>query len=215
MASDQEFIDLYISCLREVLERGWANEVRENRERPSIDTIGRIQFFHEYAFCVYVSGFKWKTVNMRWPDLTRIFKGWDNDQVCENKLEVEREALQVINHEKKVKAILSCAQMLSEVGWDNYKASLIHADLPHQLKQLEKLPYIGPAMRRQLAGAIGIDAVAKPDIHLRRVALKYWGSDTEDGVQEFTERIASLVGERVKVVDYVLWRYSEGSRNAV
>lgn len=215
MASDQELIDLYISCLREVLERGWANEVRENRERPPIYTVDRTRFLRECAYCVFVANIGEKTIRKRWPAITRAFRCWDCEEICQNKEEVRDEAMQVFGSERKVGATLKCAERLYGDNWEEFKDSLIRKDLSEQLEFLDdELPGIGKAARYQLAGAIGID-VAKPDRHLARLAHKYGYQKTEEGVQQFAERIARLVGERVKVVDYVLWRYSEGSRNAV
>jgi hypothetical protein len=211
MVSDPELIDFYITSLGEVLKRGWAKEIKENREHPPIDLLDRVRFFHEYAFCVFAAFFKFSLVEERWPDLTKAFNGWDYEQICNNKQEVAQETMRVFGNKKKVAAVIRCAEKFSREGWDNFWRSLVNADLPLQLELLDSLPYIGKAARYQLAGAIGID-VAKPDRHLLRFASKYGYPETEEGVQNFTKRIANLVGERVKVVDYVLWRYAEGSQ---
>jgi len=210
MANGDKLIELYVSCLQEVLKRGWAKEVRQNRERPPIDTIDKTRFFHEYAFCVFASFFKWRTVNSKWRDLTRVFRDWDYEEICQHDNEIDQEAMRIFGNKRKVKAILKCANKLSEEGWDKFRASLVGADLSNQLKLLDDLPGIGKAARYQLAAAIGID-VAKPDRYLLQFASKYGFGATEEGVQRFTKQISDLVGERLKVVDYVLWRYSEGS----
>ena len=215
MAGDQQLIDLYVSCIQEVLMRGWADEVRENRERPTINTVDRAKFLHECAYCVFVANFAEKTIRERWPALTRAFRSWDCEEISKHKEEVRDEAMQVFGNEQKVTATLKCAERLSGNKWEEFKDTLIHRDLSEQLEFLDnELPGIGKAAKYQLAGAIGID-VAKPDVHLLRLAQQYGHLATEEGVQQFANRIAKLVGERVKVVDYVLWRYSEGSSNTV
>lgn len=213
IVGDSTLIKLFISCLREILERGWSHEVRENRERASLGTIDRIRFFHEYAFCVFAAFFRWSIVDAKWQDLTRIFRNWDYDEIYRHKDEVEREAMKVLGNRRKINSILKCVEKLHREGWDKFKARLLQADFTNQLELLDDLPGIGIAAKYQLAGAIGID-VAKPDRYLLDFASKYGYPRTENGVQDFTKRISNLVGERMKVVDYVLWRWSEGSSNA-
>jgi len=210
VTSDDELIDEYVSCLREILKKGWGHEVKENREHPPIETVDTVRFFREYAFCVFAAFFRWRIINKKWQDLTRAFKSWDFEEICRYKQEVKEQAMGILGNERKIKSILECAEKLRKVGWDKFRASLLQASLPVQLELLDDLPGIGRAAKYQLAGAIGID-VAKPDRYLLSFAAKHRYPATEKGVQELTGRISNLVGERVKVVDYVLWRYSEGS----
>ncbi len=209
MVSDQELRNLYNTCLQKVIGLGWDEDIEWSR-KVTISDLNKVEFFEQYAFCVFVAFFRWSVIDKKWPDLTVVFKGWDYEEICQHKQEVEREARKVFGNERKVKSVLRCAEILSNRGWDNFRASLTSRDLSHQLELLDTLPGIGQAAKYQLAGAIGID-VAKPDRWLLRLASKYGYSATEEGVQEFARRIAELVGERVKVVDYVLWRCSEGS----
>jgi len=210
MVSDQQLRNLYDSCFQKVISLGWSDDIDWSRW-VRIDDVDRVEFFKQYAFCVFVSFFRWKVINKKWPDLTRAFKGWDYEEICRNKQEVEQEATRIFANKRKVWSVLKCAELLSNGGWDKFKASLINGDLFHQLKQLDALPGIGTAAKYQLAGAIGID-VAKPDRYLLRLASQYGFPATEQGVQNFAKRVAGLVGERVKVVDYVFWRCLEGSR---
>ncbi|QFT76013.1 hypothetical protein FIU90_00520 [Erythrobacter sp. THAF29] len=63
-----------------------------------------------------------------------------------------------------------------------------------------KLPWIGPVTKFHLAKNLGAD-VAKPDVHLNRLA-------EPEGVtaQELCERLAKETGYRAATVDLVLWR---------
>lgn len=69
-----------------------------------------------------------------------------------------------------------------------------------KLAFIESLPWIGGITKYHLAKNFGAD-VAKPDVHLQRLA------DREGcTAQELCERIAAEVGLRVGSVDTVLWR---------
>lgn len=64
----------------------------------------------------------------------------------------------------------------------------------------ETLPWVGGITKWHLAKNFGAD-VAKPDVHLLRLAALY-----ETTAQELCERIAQSIGLRVATVDTLLWR---------
>ncbi|MCL4328727.1 MAG: hypothetical protein M1410_04010 [Candidatus Thermoplasmatota archaeon] len=68
---------------------------------------------------------------------------------------------------------------------------------------LREFPYIGPVTYYHLAKNIGIP-VAKPDRHLSRLASRSGFRD----VQEFCEFLSRKTGDRIQVIDIVLWRYA-------
>lgn len=69
-----------------------------------------------------------------------------------------------------------------------------------RLAYLATLPWIGSITKYHLGKNLGLD-VAKPDVHLQRMA------DREGcTAQELCERIARATGLRVATVDTVLWR---------
>lgn len=99
----------------------------------------------------------------------------------------------VFKHDGKVKAI--------EAIWFDRKplfAKYIAAD--DKLAACEALPFIGGITKYHLAKNFGAQ-VAKPDVHLQRLADR-------EGVtaQELCERIAAETGYRVSTVDTILWR---------
>lgn len=71
---------------------------------------------------------------------------------------------------------------------------------PDQLAFLADLPWIGPITKYHLAKNFGVD-VAKPDVHLQRLADRD-GSTT----QELCARLAAETGLRIATVDTILWR---------
>lgn len=70
-----------------------------------------------------------------------------------------------------------------------------------KLDFLEGLPWIGKITKYHLARNIGID-VAKPDRHLVRIANRFDYND----IQKMCKDISEETGDRIGVVDVVLWR---------
>ena len=93
------------------------------------------------------------------------------------------------------------ARAIDEV-WNNrhthYQAFLV---APDRLAYVANLPWIGKITKYHLAKNLGIADVAKPDVHLQRLADREGCS-----VQAMCERLALQVGYRVGTVDTILWR---------
>ena len=73
---------------------------------------------------------------------------------------------------------------------------------------IQTLPFMGPATSYHLAKNIGLDVV-KPDRHLLRMAAAVG----YDSPSLLCEDIAASVGDRVSVVDVVLWRFATLNSN--
>ena len=102
-------------------------------------------------------------------------------------------AREAFKHDGKVKAI--------EAIWFDRKplyAQFIAAT--DKLAFCESLPFIGGITKYHLAKNFGAQ-VAKPDIHLQRLADR-------EGItaQELCERLAAETGYRIATVDTILWR---------
>jgi len=92
------------------------------------------------------------------------------------------------------------AQAMQNI-WDNRHAWFWrYEDAKDKVAFFETLPWIGKITKYHLAKNFGID-VAKPDVHLERLAKR-------EGVtcQELCERLARESGHKVRTVDLVLWR---------
>lgn len=99
-----------------------------------------------------------------------------------------------INHPAKRTAIRDVQEDIA-LWWSLIKSS------ENKLDVLDMLPFIGPVTKYHLARNLGLD-VAKPDRHLTRLAERFDFSD----VQSMCEALALKVGERIGVVDLILWR---------
>jgi hypothetical protein len=112
---------------------------------------------------------------------------------CMSSLSTGGSAHQVFGHRGKAGAI--------DLVWKT-RESLFNRfiEAGDRLAFLESLPWIGPITKYHAAKNFGLD-VAKPDVHLQRLA------DREGcTVQQLCERLAAEVGLRVATVDTVLWR---------
>lgn len=216
MASDEELINLYLSCLKEVLLRGWAGELKERREarHDGLDALDRLEFFKQYGICVFQPRYRWEVLKRKLPSLAEAFRKWDFEEIAKHKEDVERKALEVISRKNNIRYVIEGAQKLSEFGWDNFKKLLIFGNRSQKLQLLDALPGIGMAEKYELARNIGVDVGVKPDRYWLRCTSKCGYPETEEGVQQLGERMATLVGEREEAVDYIVWRACEGSRKS-
>lgn len=102
-------------------------------------------------------------------------------------------AREVFKHDGKVKAI--------EAIWFDRKPLYVQfLAAVDKLAFCEALPFIGGITKYHLAKNFGAQ-VAKPDVHLQRLADR-------EGVtaQQLCERLATETGYRIATVDTILWR---------
>lgn len=114
-------------------------------------------------------------------------------QRCRTALEAGRPVREVFGHAGKAAAI--------ETIWRD-RATLLQQFLAAEdrLAFLAALPWIGDITKYHLAKNFGLD-VAKPDVHLQRLADREGCS-----AQALCERLARETGFRVATVDTLLWR---------
>lgn len=144
----------------------------------SFENIKSEDFLWKYIFVVISSGMK--------------------NQVAEKIFNKFRNTLNLndIGHEGKRKAIATAMEKYSDWFSELQKSE-------DKLTFLDTLPFIGKITKYHLARNLGID-VAKPDRHLVRLAKRFGYDD----VQKMCKEISDKTGERIGVVDEILWRYS-------
>ena len=133
-------------------------------------------FFLEYGWVVVNSGMKNQVAE-------RIFNRF-----------MEKGSLSTIRHDGKRNAIKNVL-----LNRDSLFQRLVEAN--NKLAFLESLPWIGPITKYHLARNLGLD-FAKPDRHLQRFA----NAIGFENVQEMCEKAARETGERIGVIDVILWR---------
>jgi len=174
-------VEFYKKAKRAVIKEGYKQEFI-HYETLSLNNITPDDFFDAYLHVVINSGMKY--------------------QVAEKiKERAYREGFETIGHVGKRNAILKmikgknaekCLKELKE------KKTIIE-----KLDHLESLPYIGKITKYHLAKNLGID-IAKPDRHLVRLAKKFGFNN----VQKFCNEISKETGDKITVIDVILWRYS-------
>jgi len=213
-----ELISLYHKALNGVInDPRIKGDIERARSLDPCD-VTKHSFFSAYAWTVFVSGFRMSVVQKWWPTLTRIFKDWNVERIID-RADIRTRALKILNYERKIDAILTVSNMINNADeWGKLKDSILDGlkrdaygnILPYQqaLACMDALPMIGPTNARYILKNIGYD-LAKDDRHLRRLAKKYGYTPDGDGVQLFVETISHLVGERISVVETVLFNACE------
>lgn len=149
----------------------------------------------ETCWVILNSGFRYAVARKKWPELTAIF--WDWNPACIDCNCIEP-ALSVLNHKGKIGAMVDIARIVREQGHESIVADA--QDPP----RLTRLPWIGKVTCWHLAKVLGADVV-KPDVHLTRAAH---AAGFESPV-ELCDAIRNATGDRLTVIDSVLWRYGE------
>jgi len=180
-------------------------------------------FIREYAWVIFVSGFKVSTVRRKILALEHAFKNWDCRAISQQRPTVRTKALQTINNPKKIDAVLKAVDFVNKQGWAAVKNALLSGVIktdtgvyPSQqfwnyidnAYHNRDFAFMGTANRRYLAKNLGFD-LAKNDRHLTRLAIQHKYSGDAAGVQKFVEDISRHVRERVSVVETVLWNACE------
>jgi hypothetical protein len=188
----------YLSAKEIVLRLGFSAEIDWQYDRD-VRTVDTRTFLSEYAWVVLCCGMRETTVRRAFAGVEDAFMRWNVDAIRSTGIErCGISALRSFGHPGKIEAI---AQVISTI---TNGAAVIDEIMSaaEPLRILRELPFIGPVTVYHLAKNLGIQ-VCKPDRHLVRLA-KTLGFETVD---ELCHTIADHVGEKVSVVDVVLWRY--------
>ena len=185
---------------------GFAAEV-DWQDDLSFKKIEESDFLREAAWVVLGSGMREAVVRRKFDEFSRAFLGWESAAaIVENKAFCRVTALSCFAHTRKIDGILAIADHVAAVGYTSVRRSIEDVGLEY----LERFPFIGPITRYHLAKNIGLD-VAKPDRHLVRISKASGFSSAE----LMCRTIADLVGEKVAVVDIVLWRFATFNGNYI
>jgi len=149
----------------------------------------------EAAWVIVNSGFRYAVARRLWPGLSEAFHQWDYTRIDEACIPA---ALAILNHPGKVGAIVQLAAIIRAEGHERIVEAA--ADPP----KLTRLPWIGKVTCWHLAKVLGVDVV-KPDVHLQRAAEAAGYPDP----LALAKAVQDATGERLTVVDSVLWRYGE------
>jgi hypothetical protein len=194
---------LYVEMKHELCKDPMFVRDVEWQDDRSLDRISETEFLCEAAWVVFNSGMRATTIRGLWPRLTKAFACFDAARICSDTEQVRQEALNVFGSIGKVNAVIKVADMLRAVGWDKFRVSIARGGVDY----LDRLPYIGPVTKYHLAKNIGFDCV-KPDRHIKRMADAL--ETTPDGM---CHAVARRTGDKVCVVDLVLWKWASTNQD--
>jgi len=200
MYTVEQIIGAYLDAKSLVIKMGYEGDIdwQETRD-PSMAT--EREFLAETAWVIMNSGMRYQVVRAKWPEIREIYLDFCSaEDVIKYRDQIITEAMKVFGNRRKLEAIVAVAEKLDELGIDEIKKHLIDGDIDW----FQQIPFIGPVTKYHLAKSFGVP-VAKPDRHLVRIAE----ASGYDDVQEFCKAISEFSGEKIGVVDIVLWRFAE------
>lgn len=201
MAADklQRIVDFYLLAKRVVLSEGFAEEL-EWQDRLQFSEVGESLFLREAAWVVLSSGMREAVVRGKFAAFSCAFYNWlSARKISNNAQQCRNNASRVFAHMGKIDSIIAIAESIDRNGFEVIKDRVGAEGVVF----LQSLPFIGPTTSFHLAKNIGLDVV-KPDRHLLRIsALAGCASPVE-----FCRMISNAVGDRLSVVDLVVWRYA-------
>ncbi len=168
----------YKSIKQRVIAAGYAKEIAWAENVKPVRK--RSVFLCEYIWVVINSGMKNQVAAKIYP---RVLAAVQAGQPVKT----------VYRHPGKAAAITYMCACISRRFREYQQAA-------DKLAYLETLPWIGRITKYHLARNLGLD-VCKPDRHLVRIA-KHYGTTSQD----LCARLSRLSGDRIGVVDVVLWR---------
>lgn len=199
-----ELASAYMWAKRHVIDSGYACEI-DWQDAVAFDSITERDFLREAAWVVLSCGMRESVIRSKFPAISLAFLEWESaEQIMTHRRGCYEAARRYFNHHKKIEAILHIAEHVSESKFPVVQ-NFIRC---HGVDYLMQLPYMGPATSRHFAKNIGL-SMAKPDRHLIRIATKAGYRSP----QSMCSDIAGLVGDKVAVVDLVLWRYATLHKN--
>jgi len=202
--NELELAQAYLAAKRHILESAYRTELVHVHHDPI--GVSESDFLRELAWAILSGGMAEVVIRKKFPDISRCFLDWESArQIVEQTDECISGALRYFRHEGKIKAIATAANMLCVTGsFEGFKADI----LQNPIGTLRSFPYIGPITAYHVAKNIGI-RVAKPDRHLARLAR----TNGFKSVAEFCGTIAGFLGEDIRLVDSVLWRFATMHRD--
>ena len=168
-------------------------------------------FWGEYIWVVFVSGLNASVIAGKWDKILKAVGPWSKRGPEADWGPMLVRLHGIMPNKYKAQALATTRNYMHILGWKEFKAQFLDGGA----ESMQNLGYIGPITCWHLARNLGMD-VAKPDIHLRRLAKEY-------GYEEYNVEImcrnvgrmgaaesGSPEGEgiyRVGAVDFVLWAF--------
>lgn len=205
LTSFKDIFELWEFCHQHVLDRRMgeiATYWKNIEELSHIDFILEEDFMPEYVFSVYSAGFKASVVTKKFNQLLYAHNIFDANGKFIDALSINRSqqmsynlALGVIGNKAKAKAIQDTRATIAATGWEAFHRTYLKGKEPEKIRGL---PFMGPALSCHVARNLGNVNVAKPDVHLNRLAQHY-------GIESAQKLCETISGYPAAYNDLVLW----------
>jgi hypothetical protein len=196
---DDALVRLYLDAKQAVIAGGYVGDI-DWAEGLDFEQMTESDFLSEGAWVIFNSGFRASTIRAKWGELQAAFRWFQSAQhIVGGARNCRKVALQAFGNKAKVDAVLELAAVVAEEGWPAIKAAIAKGGPEY----LQRFRFIGKITCFHLARDLGLDCV-KPDRHLARMA-EAAGYATPLAMCTV---IADFTGDRLGVVDMVLWRWA-------
>lgn len=199
LEEQEKLVGIYRRLRQEVIDHGYSFEIEWQNSRELSD-LSETEFIQESAWVILSTGMKESIIRNIFSEITSAFMNWESAfEITRNANICETKALEVFRNYRKISAILSLCNRVHECGFETIKQLIID----HGVTFLKEFDFIGPVTCYHLAKNIGLNVV-KPDRHLVRIANVTKVNDPNT----LCHIISSATGDKLAVVDIVLWRYA-------
>ena len=205
MAQADERVDslIFYEMAKRALECSpYVSEVEQYSSAP---VITERLFLAETAWVILNSGFREAVIRSKFSNISLAYFDWESAHLIhQNSKECTELAFAAFGSRRKIQSITQCAVMVSNQGFESFWAKISVS--PEEV--LLRIPGIGPITVKHLMKNLGFN-VPKPDRHLIRCADTF-GFHSVESLCSF---ISKNTGDRVAVVDQVIWRYMASLRH--
>lgn len=194
-----ELTNFYLYAKEVVVQNGFESEIQWQQSRDA-NTLSETSLLRELAWVCLCSGFRESVVRRLFGYISLCFCDWESaDVILLNQMYCYQTASSVLNHPRKMKALIENARIIQRHGFHSLKRRILN----DPCTEFRQFPYIGPVTAYHVAKNLGFQ-VAKPDRHLVRLAKSFGMED----VQMLCLSVSQSCGDPINVVDVVLWRFS-------
>lgn len=195
----RKLCESYLTARETLVRLGFAHEA-DWQESRRLSNLSERDFLQQGAWTILASGFREATIRRIFPQISRAFLNWTRARsIAQHRAGCEGRARRVFNHGPKIRAIGSLCERVADEGFCSIRRK-IESD---GVEFLRTFAFIGPTTSYHFAKNIGLDVV-KPDRHLLRLC-KAAGFSSPN---EMCQVISATTGDRLAVIDIVLWRYA-------
>ena len=196
---EDRLAEAYLDAKEDITQMGFGPEI-DWQYSIAFSSIGESEFLREAGWVILSTGMREQIIREKFPQVSAAFQCWRSAKgIVRRQKKCRKAALIAFNHPKKIDAIISVARTVHEEGFAHIQERILEGGVDY----LESFDYVGPVSRFHLAKNLGLDVV-KPDRHLSRVAENVGAGSAK----ELCEIISKLTGDKVAVVDVVIWRFA-------